>query len=133
MKKLILSGLTLCLILGLNGCNSTPEDNLKDSLDEYSDCLRNNDFKCVAEFTDSKLVESMGGINSFKEAMKASGINISEIDIKKIKPIEKNGNMFSSKIAYIESVKINGQNMKLKGSMIATSKDGKNWFFTNQQ
>ena len=133
MRKITLSIFTLGLIFGLNGCNSSPEDNLKNSLDEYIECTIDSDFKCMAEFTNPSLIKTMGGINAFEQAMKSSGVTISKIDVKNISPIKKDGNVFFSKITCNETAKINGQEMKINAVFNATSKDGKNWFFTNQQ
>lgn len=52
MKRLILSILSIGILIGLSECSSNPKDNLQNSVNEYSQCMINNDFKCQGIFLD---------------------------------------------------------------------------------
>ena len=45
MKRLVLGLISLMVLIGLNGCSDKPEDSLNNSIQEYKECMINNDTK----------------------------------------------------------------------------------------
>jgi len=134
MKRLVLGLISLMVLIGLNGCSDKPEDSLNNSIQEYKECMINNDYKCQAELTDKSFINAMGGINTYIKTMKASGMKITNIKLDKPSKIIKSGNTLSSLITYSMTAIMQGQEITTKGSLKAVSNDnGSTWFFQQVQ
>jgi len=146
MKRISLGMSALLLIIGLNGCSSTPEDMLKNSVKEYKECTINGDSKCIASYSDPSLVELSGGINKFAENLQKdldkmkSKMKIS-MKINNIDKIEKFAKTLQANIIITQTIEILDEQMKemmgekieQKETTIAISNDnGKTWYFTNK-
>ena len=131
MKRLVLGLISLMVLIGLNGCSDKPEDSLNNSIQEYKECMINNDYKCQAELTDKSFIDAIGGINSYINTMKAVGMKITNIRLDKPFKIVKSGNTLSSSITYsMTAITMQGQEIKRKASLKAISNDnGSTWFF----
>jgi hypothetical protein len=134
MKRLVLGLISLMVLIGLNGCSDKPEDSLNNSIQEYKECMINNDYKCQAELTDKSFINAMGGINTYIKTMKALGMKITNIKLDKPSKIIKSGNTLSSLITYSMTAIMQGQEITTRGSLKAVSNDnGSTWFFQQVQ
>jgi hypothetical protein len=135
MKRLILSILLIGILISLSGCSNSPKDTLQDSIDEYSQCMIDNDFKCQSKFLDPTPFEEMGSsVSDAMEGLKSSGMKIVDIQMNKPSKISKNGDILSSSISYSMTAKMQGQEIKTDASINAISKDnGSTWLFSSKQ
>ncbi|MDQ7045393.1 MAG: hypothetical protein Q9M32_05705 [Sulfurimonas sp.] len=137
MKRLILSTIAMGVLIGFSGCSNNPEDTLQESINNYKECMIDNDFKCQVEFMDITAMEEMTGakvdIDAVVKEFKSSGIIVSNIQMNKPSKITRNGDILSSSISYSMTAKMQGQEIKTDASINAISKDnGSTWLFSSE-
>ncbi len=52
MKRLISSIIVMSMLIGFSGCSNNPEDTLQESINNYKECMIENDYTCQAKYLD---------------------------------------------------------------------------------
>ena len=135
MKRLGLSLILLIVLIDLSGCSGKPINNLKDNLDDYKECMINNNFECQMKFIDISALEKFTGVkvdtDILVEELKSTGVRVTNIQMNEPSKIVKNGNFLSSSILYSMTAIVKGQEIKTKALLKAVSYDnGSTWFFS---
>ena len=139
MKRLVLSILVLSVFIGFSGCSNS-KDNLQDSLqksvDKYSKCMIDNDFKCQAKFLDPAPFKKMGvTVDQAIEGLKANASAVKLINLTMHKPskIIKDGKALHSTVTYSMDAKVHGQEIKTDAELNIVSYDnGSSWLFSSK-
>jgi len=131
--------LSIILLLGASAANSYANEELILSVNKFSECFRNSNFKCISIYTTPYIVEQAGGTQKFIQLMETTYEAIKKQNVRMLPNTYKTGtsnkvvvhnNFLISVIPTQQAIVMNDSKGLIKGSVFGYSPNkGKNWYF----